>query len=146
MTTIFGSSHASATSSTLIWDTPSSPIEIPPWLTTIFTLFSAYATPSRSWSNPLHMRKHAKLEANGIFPVVARPEATPTRFASAIPTLKNLSGYAFAKSFVMVDFERSASSTTTLGWSLPISTRAFPYACRVAIPNGRAMLYLLFPD
>ena len=43
-------------------------------------------------------------------PQVAKPADTPIIFASAIPTLKNLSGYAFLKGPVFIQFIRSASN------------------------------------
>ena len=81
-TTKPGSEHASATSSTLCCDTPSSPIEMPPCEPATFTLSFGYAAPMRSWSNPLQRMNAAKLEMNGIFPLLARPLAIPTMFAS----------------------------------------------------------------
>src|SRR5436190_9716289 len=84
-------------------------------------------------------RKHANEAAKGIFPVSARPAATPIMFASAIPTLKARSGYFFAKPAVIVDFERSASSVTMRSSLAPRSSRASPNAARVALA-GMAFL------
>ena len=49
------------------------------------------------------MRKAEKLEANGIFPQAANPDAAETRFASAMPKLKNRSGNSLAKARLFVE-------------------------------------------
>ena len=97
----------------LIWDGPSSPMEMPLCVPTTFKLTFGKAAVTRSCSNPLFMAKQEKLEAKGILPLEARPEPMAIIFASAIPHSKKRSGNSFAKKLVYVDFERSASSTTT---------------------------------
>src|ERR1039458_10588941 len=67
----------------------------------------------RICSKPLFITNTLKLATNGIFPTMARPAPTPTMFASAMPQEKKRSGNSFSKYVVMVDFERSASTTTT---------------------------------
>jgi hypothetical protein len=113
-------------SSTDCWLAPSSPRVMPPWEPTNLAFTWGLATPMRSWSKVLHIRKLAKELAKGISPVVAMPAAMPARLASAMPTFRKRSGKALAKPLVLVDLERSASSTTTLGLRLPSSTRASP--------------------
>ena len=71
--------------------------------------------------------------ANEIFPEIARPAATETRFASAIPTLKNLFGNSFPNPAVFNESVVSAPNTTTFGFSLPISINVFPYSVLISV-------------
>ena len=75
----------------------------------------------------------ANVVANGILPSVARPADTPIRFCSAMPTLKNRSGKASAKTPIFVDFAKSADRATISGCSAPSSRRAVPYISAVDI-------------
>ena len=68
----------------------------------------------------------ANVLAHTILPDTARPAAAAYIFCSAIPILKNLSGYSFANTAVLVEPERSASITTRLSYFLPSSTSALP--------------------
>src|SRR5690242_15313977 len=77
--------------------------------------------------------KAANEHANGTFPESARPAAAPIMLASWIPISKKRDGNALAKPSLLVDLERSASRTTTLGNSWPALTRASPNASRVAL-------------
>jgi hypothetical protein len=88
----------------------------------------------RICSKPLFITNTLKLAINGIFPTMARPAPTPTMFASAMPQEMNRSGNSLAKYVVMVDFERSASTTTTSLFSRPSSTTMRPKASRVDGP------------
>ena len=92
----------------------------------IFTFNFGYATVFLICSNPLPAANIAKVEANAIFPQVANPAAVPIKSASAIPTLKCLSGNFSWNKFVFVDFVRSASNTTTSLFIFPNSTNASP--------------------
>src|SRR5690606_34903074 len=65
----------------------------------------------------------------------ASPVATPTMFASWIPMLKKRSGNCLPKVQLKVDFARSASIATMSRFALPSSSRASPYASRVARPR-----------
>ena len=60
--------------------------------------------------------------ANAVFPEYASPAATATRLASAIPTLKNLSGNFFPKLAVFNESVVSAPKTTMFGSSSPTAT------------------------
>jgi hypothetical protein len=72
------------------------------------------------------MRNTAKVDANTFFPDSANPAAAVTMDCSDIPMLKNLSGNSFPNIPVLVEEERSASRTTTLGSLLPRLTSSFP--------------------
>ena len=76
----------------------------------------------------------AKEDTNGILPAAAKPAPTEIKFCSAIPTLKKRSGHSFLNVSVLVDFDKSASRTIILEFSLPIFASALPYASRVALP------------
>src|SRR5437899_1529882 len=89
----------------------------------------------RICSKPLFMANTEKLATNGIFPAMASPAPTPIMLASAMPQEKKRSGNSFWKYTVMVDFERSASTTTTSLFSRPSSTSVRPKASRVAGPS-----------
>src|SRR3990167_8811729 len=65
-------------------------------------------------------------EVNGTLPTAARPEATVTKFCSATPTSKYLSGNFFLKSSIRVDSVKSAQSATTFGFSSPATTNPSP--------------------
>src|SRR5262249_51536121 len=79
----------------------------------------------------------AKLAIKLILPELARPPATPTRLLSAIPTLKNRSGYFLANHSVRVELLTSPSITTRSGDSAPRASSARPKASRVALPISR---------
>ena len=76
-------------------------------------------------SSVLYNYHIAKEEANGILPQDARPAATLIILPSAIPAFIKRSGYFFLNTSVLVDFERSASKTTTRS-SAPQSIKASP--------------------
>src|SRR5581483_2513024 len=80
------------------------------------------------------MMKQAKLAAQTCLPDDARPPATPTRFDSAMPTLKKRSGNFLAKCSVRVELWTSPSTTTICGCSAPTCARARPKASRVDLP------------
>src|SRR5581483_9085362 len=61
-TTKPGREQARLVSSTLICEGPSSPIEMPLWVPTTFTLVLGYATTTRNCSNPLFITNAEKLE------------------------------------------------------------------------------------
>src|SRR5260370_41567734 len=88
----------------------------------------------RNWSYELHMTKQAKLESQARFPAAVKPEATPTRFDSAMPTLKNRSGNFLAKKSVCVELCTSPSTTTISGFSSPSLAKATPKASRTDFP------------
>ena len=69
----------------------------------------------RTCSQARPVANMAKLLAKGILPQVARPAAIPAMLASAIPMLKNRSGQTSANFLLMVEPDRSASSTTNSG-------------------------------
>ena len=75
-------------------------------------------------SKALPAANMANVLAKGTFPQVERPAAIPIISASAIPQSICLSGNAFLNTAVFVAAARSASSTTTSGCSVPISTKA----------------------
>src|SRR3954451_17471250 len=79
----------------------------------------------------------AKLEMTGVLPQEATPPAIPTRLLSAIPMLKKRSGCFLPNHSVRVEFDTSASTTTTSGWSAPNASSARPKASRVALPISR---------
>ena len=72
------------------------------------------------------MANTPNVDAKATFPEAARPAAMPIMFCSAMPTSTNLSGQTFWKSEVFVDPARSASRTTTSGFSSASSARALP--------------------
>ena len=115
-----------AMSSRAWWDAPSSPTLMPQWVATTFTLSLGYATASLICSQHLPVAKTPNVEAKATLPEAASPAAMPIMFCSAIPTSTNLSGHTFWKSEVFVDPARSASRTTTLGFSPASSASAFP--------------------
>ena len=98
---------------------------MPAWEPQNFAFSPWYAIPMRSWSKPLQIKKEAKLEAKGTKPAAASPEATPTMFASLMPMSKKRSGNLSANFLLMVDFARSASSTTSSGISAPNTSQFF---------------------
>ncbi len=57
---------------------------------------------------------------------MASPEATPAKFCSAIPTLKNLSGNLSANRFIFVDSVKSAVRATILSSFPPAKRRPSP--------------------
>src|SRR5205807_9928862 len=69
----------------------------------------------------------------GILPARASPAAIPIMLASAIPTLKNRSGYRSAKRLVLIETEVSAPSTTILESFDPSSRRASERASRIEL-------------
>src|SRR3982750_2574078 len=81
------------------------------------------------------MMKAAKLDTHARLPAPARPAATPTRFDSAMPTLKKRWGNFLAKCSVRVELWTSPSTTTTAGSSAPSWARARPKASRVDLPS-----------
>src|SRR5258708_27485306 len=109
-------------------------MEMPPCEPTNLAFTPGYATHMRSWSYPLSQRKTANDDENGSLPDNASPLAMDTMLASAMPQVKKRSGNSFWNLALKVDLARSASSTTMLGFFLPSSTRAWPYASRVAAP------------
>src|ERR1051325_3854777 len=135
ITTKPGREQARAVSSTLIWDGPSSPIEIPLCVPTTFTFSLGYATVTRNCSKPLFITKQEKLATTGILPAYANPAAMAHILASAIPQEKKRSGNSLWKNDVYVDLERSASPTTMSLFSRPATTSALPKASRVAMPS-----------
>jgi hypothetical protein len=80
----------------------------------------------RICSKALPVAKTAKVLAKGTLPAAANPAENPIKFCSAIPILKNRCGKTLAKSAVLVDLDRSASSTTTSAFSPPSCTSALP--------------------
>src|SRR3954469_17324330 len=76
----------------------------------------------------------AKLDTHARLPVSASPAAMPTMSDSAMPTLKNRSGYFLPKNSVYVELWTSPSTTTTSGYSPPSASSACPKASRVALP------------
>src|SRR5947207_12417538 len=81
------------------------------------------------------MTKQAKLESQARLPEPAKPAATPTRFDSAIPTLKKRSGNFLAKKSVRVELCTSPSSTTMSVRLSPSFARARPNASRTDLPS-----------
>ena len=65
------------------------------------------------------MTKAAKLASQARLPDAASPPATPTRFDSAMPTLKKRSGNFLAKCSVRVELWTSPSTTTMSGSCSP---------------------------
>jgi hypothetical protein len=61
------------------------------------------------------MTNAAKLDTHARLPLDASPAATPTMFDSAMPTLKNRSGYFLPNHSVYVELCTSPSTTTTSG-------------------------------
>src|SRR5262245_2663166 len=82
------------------------------------------------------MTKAAKLATQGRLPDDARPPATPTRFDSAMPTLKNRCGNFLANSSVRVELCTSPSTTTPSGYSSPSRASAWPKASRLPLPRA----------
>src|SRR5437763_1398207 len=78
--------------------------------------------------------KQAKLASHARLFELAKPAATPTRFDSAMPTLKKRCGNFLAKCSVRVELLTSPSQTTTSGYSSPSFARATPKASRVDLP------------
>jgi len=66
--------------------------------------------------------------ANAILPAIARPAAIETKLASAIPTLKSLSGNFTPNAFVFSESVVSPPTQTTFGFSPPNFTKVSPYA------------------
>ena len=77
-------------------------------------------------SKALPAANMAKELAKGIFPVVARPAATPIILPSAMPQSIWRSGNAFLNTPVFVAPARSASRTTMFSFSAPSCARALP--------------------
>ena len=73
-------------------------------------------------------------------PVRESPAAMFTRFCSAIPTLKNFSGNLSLNWQVSVDFDKSASSTTTSSFVDPSSMRASAHPCLVSFTSRFVMV------
>src|SRR5262249_29551273 len=80
------------------------------------------------------MMKQAKLASQARLPELARPPATPTKFDSAMPTLKKRSGNFLAKKSVRVELCTSPSTTTISGYFSPAAANAMPKASRVDFP------------
>src|SRR5205807_10372991 len=80
------------------------------------------------------MMKQAKLASQARLPDDAKPADTPTRFDSAMPTLKKRSGNFLAKCSVRVELFTSPSRTTMSLWVSPRAARARPKASRVDLP------------
>src|SRR5437868_3526829 len=76
--------------------------------------------------------KQAKEQQKGTFPASASPAAVPTMFASAMPISKKRDANFLANASDLVLLDKSASSTTTLGYFSPALTSASPKASRVA--------------
>ena len=76
------------------------------------------------------MMNAAKLAIRLVLPDAANPDAIPTRLLSAIPMLKKRSGYFLPNHSVRVELLTSASTTTTLEYS--VSQRFECAAKRVA--------------
>src|SRR2546426_12337302 len=83
------------------------------------------------------MTKQAKLASQARLLEAARPDATPTRFDSAMPTLKKRCGNFLAKCSVRVELWTSPSTTTMSGKSSPSLANANPNASRVDLPFFR---------
>src|SRR5438128_9843527 len=81
------------------------------------------------------MTKQAKLASQARLPEPASPAATPTRFDSAMPTLKKRSGNFLAKCSVRVELCTSPSTTTRSAYWAPACARASPNASRVDLPG-----------
>jgi len=79
------------------------------------------------------VKKAAKVDANGTRSTTCIPTADATICCSAMYISKNRSGAVFLKSSACVEFETSASSTTTSFRAAPSAASASPYAFRVAI-------------
>src|SRR6266550_4507425 len=77
----------------------------------------------------------AKLASHACLPAAARPLATPTRFDSAMPTLKKRSGNFLAKKSVRVELCTSPSRTTMSGCVSPSFASARPNASRTDFPS-----------
>src|SRR5205809_1795028 len=80
------------------------------------------------------MIKQAKLASHERLPELAMPADTPTRFDSAMPTLKNRCGNFLAKKSVRVELCTSPSRTTMSGYCSPSLANARPNASRVDLP------------
>src|SRR3989338_677008 len=135
MTVRFGRVRATARSSRLWWLAPSGPVIRPACVTTTFTLALEKAKALRNWSKARVVANMAKVEANTVLPLNARPVAAPNMFCSAMPKLKKRSGNFLANSPVLVEPERSASRTTTFLSFAPSATRVSPYASRMALAS-----------
>src|SRR5438094_4510599 len=85
------------------------------------------------------MTKAAKLASQARLPDAAKPPATPTRFDSAMPTLKKRCGNFLAKCSVRVELWTSPSTTTTSGCVSPSFASARPNASRVDLPSFMAV-------
>src|SRR5262249_20192337 len=81
--------------------------------------------------------KAAKLAIQARLPLLARPPPMPTRFDSAMPTLKKRVGNFLAKCSVRVELCTSPSTTTRSGSFSPSCARARPQASRVDLPISR---------
>ncbi len=104
---------------------------MPPCVDTIFTFVCGWATHMRTWSKHLLEANTANVLAKGTLPQVARPAAMLIIFCSARPHWMKRSGKAWAKYLVMVERDRSASSTTMRGSRPPNSVKNLPKASRV---------------
>src|SRR5439155_24290318 len=85
------------------------------------------------------MMKAAKLAHQACLPDEANPAVIPTRFDSAMPTLKKRSGNFFAKISVRVELLTSPSTTTTAASTAPSCASARPKASRVDLPSFMAV-------
>ncbi len=85
------------------------------------------------WSTARPGRKIAYVLAKDVFPEAARPAEIVTRFASAIPTLKNLSGNSLPKPDVFNESVVSAPRTMMSGFSLPSRIRDLEYSERMSV-------------
>src|SRR5207245_11099785 len=84
----------------------------------------------RIWSRHFPGTNAEYVLTYGIFPARASPAAIPIMLASAIPMLKNRSGYRSAKRLVFIETEVSDPSTTILGYFDPITRRDTARAAR----------------
>jgi hypothetical protein len=105
---------------------------VPLWVPTIFNF-------ERPLAAPMHLlealvnHEDAETGDKGDLPAIARPDSTPTILDSAMPQeKKKRSGNSLAKSVVIVDLERSASTTTMSLFSRSSSTSVRPTASRLA--------------
>src|SRR5438876_12080900 len=90
----------------------------------------------RIWSRHFPGTNAEYVLTYGIFPARASPAAIPIMLASAIPMLKNRSGYRSEKRLVFMETEVSAPSTTILGSFAPSSRRASARASRIELSRS----------
>ena len=122
---MFGTVRMSATSSIAWCETPRI-VVTPGRKPTNLTDRSGYAACIVTWSKHRFVTKAQKLCTKGISPDRAMPPASPTMFASAMPTLWNRSGKVSRNRSVSVGGVRSAERHTMRGSSRAAATSASP--------------------